>query len=184
MKKFLKSRLFAFMLGGILFTSITSVVAFSLYANDVGYTPLDTTWKKFNDEEITNVKDALDELHIKIDQVVLDNMQRLTDGVKFEGEYFYIYTPPKIIWNEASEDIINYEKILFCHKVAGNNTNFTADLPFSIDGKTFDVRLIKKIGNYAWNPSIRPPTSGNHLDVDVNYGYPELAEYYFLILIK
>ena len=184
MQKFLKSRIFAFLLGAILFTTLTSVAAYTLIANDVGYTPKDSTWKKFNDEDITNVKDALDELHLKIDQVVLDNMARLTDGVRYDGEYFYIYTPPKIIWNEASSDIVNYEKILFCHKIAGNNANFLADLPFSLDGKTFEVKLIKKIGNYGWNPSIRPSTSGNHLDIDVNYGSPELAEYYFVILIK
>ena len=179
-----KFDIFSFILGIIISGGIVGASTYLFLANDVSYTPLDTTWKKFNNEEITNVKEALDELHLKIDQLVLDDMGMLTNGVKFEGEYFYIYTPLKIIWNAAGSSLVNYEKIIFCHKVAGNNANFTADLPFSIDGKTIEVKLINKIGNYAWNPSVRPPTSGNHIDVDVAYGTPELAEYYFLLLIK
>ena len=185
MKKLLKKfNIFSFLLGIIISGCITGVFAYAFLATNVGYTPMDSTWKKLNDEEITNVKDALDELYFKIDQIVLDNMTKLTDGVRYEGEYFYIYTPPKIIWNQASEGIVNYEKIIFCHKIAGNNANFLATLPFNLDNKTFDVKLIKKIGNYGWNPSIRPSTTGNHLDVDVNYGSPELSEYYFAILVK
>ena len=184
MNNFFKSRLFAFILGSVIFSGITSVAAYTFFASNIGYTPTDESWKKFNDEDITNIKDALDELYFKLDQIVLDNMGKLTSGVKYEGEYFYVYTPPKIIWNAASANLVNYEKVLFCHKVAGNNANFTATLPFNLDGKTFEVKLIKKIGDYGWNPSIRPSTSGNHLDIDVSYGTPELAEYYFLILIK
>ena len=65
MKKVFKSRIFAFILGALIFSGITAVSAYSIFANDIGYTPKDTTWKKSNGEDITNVKDAIDELYEK-----------------------------------------------------------------------------------------------------------------------
>ena len=65
MKKIFKSRMFAFILGAVIFGGIVGVSAYTILANDVGYTPKDTTWKKSNGEDITNVKDAIDELYIK-----------------------------------------------------------------------------------------------------------------------
>ena len=62
MKKILKSRIFTFILGAIIFGFIGAVSAYSMFANDIEYTPKDTTWKKANGESINNVKDALDEL--------------------------------------------------------------------------------------------------------------------------
>ena len=59
MKKIFKSRVFAFVLGALLFGSIGVVSAYTILANDIGYTPSDTTW------EVDNVKDAIDELYIK-----------------------------------------------------------------------------------------------------------------------
>ena len=65
MKKVFKSRIFAFVLGAIIFSGITAVSAYTIFANDIGYTPKDSTWKKSNGEDITNVKDAIDELYSK-----------------------------------------------------------------------------------------------------------------------
>ena len=65
MKKLFKSRIFSFILGAIIFSGITSVAAYSLFAESVGYTPALTSWKKSNGEDITNVKEALDELFLK-----------------------------------------------------------------------------------------------------------------------
>ena len=59
MKKIVKSRVFAFILGAILFGSIGVVSAYTLFANDIGYTPNDATW------EVSNVKDAIDDLYEK-----------------------------------------------------------------------------------------------------------------------
>ena len=64
MKKIIKNNLFGFILGVIIFGSI-GVAASQLFANDIGYTPKDSTWKKSNGEDITNVKDAIDELYTK-----------------------------------------------------------------------------------------------------------------------
>ena len=59
MKKIIKSRVFAFVLGAIIFSGITGVAAYTIFASDIGYTPKDTAW------EVDNVKDAIDELYEK-----------------------------------------------------------------------------------------------------------------------
>ena len=56
MKKILKNPLFSFILGSIIFGGIGTVFAYSILAEDVGYTPKDTTW------EVDNVSDAIDDL--------------------------------------------------------------------------------------------------------------------------
>ena len=62
MKKFLRSRIFSFILGVVVTSGITTVLAFSFLASDVGYTPADSTWKKQAGGDITNVSEAIDEL--------------------------------------------------------------------------------------------------------------------------
>ena len=77
MKKIRKGYIFSFLLGAIIFGGIVGVSAYTIFANDIGYTPKDTTWKKSNGEDITNVKDAIDELHSKADQkmiLIKDNL--------------------------------------------------------------------------------------------------------------
>ena len=59
MKKLLKSRLFFFILGALVF-SISAVFAYSYFAQGVGFVPSDTSWN------VDNIKDALDELKEKI----------------------------------------------------------------------------------------------------------------------
>ena len=73
MKKFIKNNIIGFILGAIIFSSIT-VAAYSVLANDIGYTPKDSTWKKANGEDITNVKDAIDELYSKTGTISFNNM--------------------------------------------------------------------------------------------------------------
>lgn len=65
MKIIIKSRLFAFILGALIFSGITGVAAYNMFAKDIKYTPSDTTWKKSNGEDITNVEEAIDELYNK-----------------------------------------------------------------------------------------------------------------------
>ena len=65
MKKIIKNPIFTFILGAVIFGGIVGVSAYTIFANDIGYTPKDSTWKKSNGEDITNVKDAIDELYNK-----------------------------------------------------------------------------------------------------------------------
>ena len=115
MNKVFKSRIFAFVLGAILFGSIGVVSAYTIFANDIGYTPKDSTWKKSNGEDITNVKDAIDELYSKANE---DNLVHLevnpdTNYYTFTNNYKNIYMAafrgpdvPVIKVNDVSQNYI------------------------------------------------------------------------------
>ena len=85
MKKiFKKSNIFSFLLGALIFSSITAVSAYTILANDIGYTPEDTTWKKSNGKDITNVKDAIDELYLKSNNSYIYGEQTSTNYASYE----------------------------------------------------------------------------------------------------
>ncbi|MBR1416360.1 MAG: hypothetical protein IJ572_00890 [Bacilli bacterium] len=65
MQKLFKSKLFVFILGVTSVIGITSVfaISYSIIANDVGFTPKDNSW------EVENTKEALDDLHNKINSM-------------------------------------------------------------------------------------------------------------------
>ena len=55
----MKKGIIGFVLGALIFGGIGVVSAYTIFANDIGYTPKDTTW------EVDNVKDAIDDLYTK-----------------------------------------------------------------------------------------------------------------------
>ena len=59
MKKIFKSKIFFLVV--ISFISLSVVFAYSYLAEEVGFTPTDNTW------DVDNTKDALDDLHFKVD---------------------------------------------------------------------------------------------------------------------
>ena len=60
MKKiFKKSNILSFILGAIIFGGVGTVVAATILAKDVSYTPKDTSW------QVDNVKDAIEDLYSK-----------------------------------------------------------------------------------------------------------------------
>ena len=65
MKKLLKSRLFAFVLGLVLAGSI-GALAYNVSANNIGYNP---EWTKSNGDPITKVNEALDELYTMANEI-------------------------------------------------------------------------------------------------------------------
>ena len=102
MKRIIKSRIFAFILGAIIFGSI-GVYASSYLAKDISFTPKNTNWKKEDGTDITNVKDAIDDLYKKIVNKdiknILDNLGEGfgASGVNYNGfivghKYMAIYT--------------------------------------------------------------------------------------------
>lgn len=58
MKNIFKNPIFMFILGALIFSSITVSAAYTLYANSVGYTPKASGWN------VDNVGDAIDSLYI------------------------------------------------------------------------------------------------------------------------
>ena len=71
MKKIIKNPIFTFILGAILFGGTTGVLAATLLASNIEYTPKDKTWK------VNNVKDAIDDLYqnntIGKEEIILTN---------------------------------------------------------------------------------------------------------------
>ena len=65
MKKVFKSKIFIIILSAIILCSGTAL-AYSIIANDVGFTPADSSWKDKDGNDIENVKEALDDLHFEL----------------------------------------------------------------------------------------------------------------------
>ena len=84
MKKVFKSRMFSFILGAVIFGFVGAVSAYSLFANNVGFTPSDATWKKTNGDDITNVEDAINELYIDANKDIFEKIDLTT-----ESDIFY-----------------------------------------------------------------------------------------------
>ncbi|MBR1416358.1 MAG: hypothetical protein IJ572_00880 [Bacilli bacterium] len=79
MQKLIKSRIFVFILG-LIVVSTTSVFAYSLIADDVGFTPRDSNWK------VDNTKDAIDDLHNRINSFNVE-------ALELNGTYIKVKIP-------------------------------------------------------------------------------------------
>ena len=120
MKKFFKSRIFSFILGAIIFSGITSVAAYSLFAESVGYTPAHTSWKKSNGEDITNVKEALDELFLKYHNDNKNIDLRLFKNNKMDATYMVVPT-----------EYDSYDGVWY-HSTSSITYNFSSNSDFEI----------------------------------------------------
>ncbi len=86
MKKIInKNNLMSLILGALIFSTITGVAAYSIFAGDIGYTPQDASWKKSNGENITNVKDAIDELYSSSGQSIVNKIDFSTFKTHYMG---------------------------------------------------------------------------------------------------
>lgn len=104
MKKVLKSRIFAFILGAVIFGTI-GVLADNIFASSINYTP---EWKKGNGENITNVAEAIDELYNKSSvYVAMFNEQQLKTTTTYKltntylnSSYGYIDTNGDLVFTQ------------------------------------------------------------------------------------
>ena len=87
MKKIFKSWIFIFILGVMLSTSLTSVLAYSLLAPNVGYTPLDSNWKNLNGSEISDVDNALNNLYESISELEFEELYSFAPGTPANFSY-------------------------------------------------------------------------------------------------
>lgn len=117
-KLFKRSNIFSFLLGALIFTGITSVAAYSIFANDIGYTPKDTTWKKSNGEDITNVEDAINELYTKSNKEILNKFT-----ISIDSDSYSTTRIGRFDLNFAGSITDNYKyfKVLSVNKL-GNTT--------------------------------------------------------------
>ena len=81
MQKLIRKPIVMYLLGFLSAISITSVFAYSLIANNVGYTPTESTWKKGDGSDIENVSEALDDLY---DQTKIEDY---TGSFYLSGDY-------------------------------------------------------------------------------------------------
>ena len=86
MKKVFKNPIFTYILGFVTALSITSVLAYSTIADDVGYTPTDDTW------DVEDVSAALDDLYEKnhryrilVGSVTRNDLQKDFDCTQYKG---------------------------------------------------------------------------------------------------
>ena len=89
MKKVFKSRIFIFILGVILSTSITSVLAYSIYASNIGYTPTDITWKNKDGTDMVDVNMALNDLYEKISELDFEELYTFSPGTPANFSYTF-----------------------------------------------------------------------------------------------
>ena len=74
MKKIMKNPIFIFILSAIIFSSMGVVIAATILAKDVSYTPNNANWK------VDNVGDAIDELYSNTG--LITRLESFTDILK------------------------------------------------------------------------------------------------------
>ena len=144
MKNIFKSRVFTFILGALIFSGITGVSAYNMFAKDIKYTPSDPTWKKSNGDNITNVEEALDELYINSSETKNIGTPFYTitsSGVTYTAPrdcvlYIYAY------WNSskyAAYVYVNGEEVTYFNEQT-NSIRYIGDA----NGKNSHIMHIKK----------------------------------------
>ena len=66
MQKLFKNPMFMFILGVVLSCSVTSAFAYSIFASDIGFTPIDDEFKQKDGSNVTNVNEAIEALFNKV----------------------------------------------------------------------------------------------------------------------
>ncbi len=66
MKNLIKNSLFTFILGSLIFGSLTMVSAYNYIANNISFKPTDTNWKNEDGTDITNTEQAINSLYKRI----------------------------------------------------------------------------------------------------------------------
>ncbi|MBR1416343.1 MAG: hypothetical protein IJ572_00805 [Bacilli bacterium] len=86
MQKLFKNPIFTFILGAVIFSAV-SVFAYSIIATNVGYTPLDNTFKDSNGQIIEDVSTALDSLYKRISKMEFKTLYEYSPGTPANYSY-------------------------------------------------------------------------------------------------
>ena len=148
-KVFKKGYIFSFILGAIVFGSVGTYAAYSVLADNIGYTPKDNTWKKANGEDITNVKDAIDELYSKTTGPIINKIDFTKEKNISYGNWL---TSRSVSLNLSSgsyiiilEQIDSYSSSSQSTTSVNNNITSSSDLVYSngtceiIDGDSVSI---------------------------------------------
>ena len=132
MKRIIKNPLLTFILGALIFGSIGVVSAYTIFANDIGYTPKDTSW------EVDNVKDAIDDLYIEASKPLIDR-------IDFSKKNDIIYGN----WATSRSVSINLDKgsyIIFLEYVDSYSSYNQTATSINRDVTTFSNNLVYSTG--------------------------------------
>lgn len=88
MKKIFKSRLF-FLLLGVLISTVSTVLAYSYFAQEVGFTPTDNSWQDVELNNIDNVSSALDNLYQRINKMNYKEIYSYSPGSPANFSYTF-----------------------------------------------------------------------------------------------
>lgn len=173
MKKVLKSRIFAFILGAIIFSGITSVAAYSIFANDIGYTPKDSTW------EVNNIQDAVDDL---FNRVNITRFVDLTSNTSYSNQCFTLKSVIALM-DEIDNSLfikVYAEKNNSCD----DNTIYTVDIS-GLNLKTISYKKNLDLANsknfYFYNDINSANTNNLVFKADTNYGFSNKTDYNYII---
>ena len=129
MKRIITSRIFTFILGALIFGGVGSALAYTYAANQITYTPKDTT------REVDNVKDAIDDLYNKKWNIALLG----TDNYDATHNYDYQHTYDLTTYNnykKFTEDnfIVSFKSLSAMS--GGGSTSLSGSLTKSYDQNT------------------------------------------------
>ena len=173
MKKQFRLKTFIIILGAIIFIGSASALTYSIFAQDVGFTSRDETWKQQDGSDITNVKEALDDLHFELKERKIYCV-RLTGNKKTLGSrygcnlgdgninYLYILkvgSNTKMLMEKNTVDATSWQGALdYLTTGAGKNLKTTwpnvvdVDLPEALD-------IAAAVGYTSWD--LNTATRGN-----------------------
>ena len=140
MKKVLKNNLKTIIIAVIasIVTSVTSIFAYSLIAEDVGFTPKDTTWN------VQDVDAALNNLNLRYNQLSTHySTEEQVVGEWIDGKPLYQKTISKVVNLSTSWTTVDtIENLDYATIIAGNVSSYTHMHPFFefvIDGNSIKV---------------------------------------------
>ena len=131
MRKILKSRLFFFLLG-VLVTITSTVFAYTYFAVDIGYTPVDTTWN------VENVSQALNDIHSHI-HMKTGEAFLIAAASSSGGMYLYHnYNPYGATYQRYHLDFSDIRSFRFTYELSTTNPNYQL-LRFSGSGVSYST---------------------------------------------
>ena len=131
MKKILISRLFFFILGALVF-GMSAVFAYTYLADDVSYSPLDTSWN------VENVNQALNDIHSHI-HMKSGEAFLIASASSSGGLYLYHnYSPYGATFQKYYLDFSDIKSFRFTYELSTTNPNYQ-QLRFSGSGVNYST---------------------------------------------